>query len=505
MSRSLRPSAFNIALSAIGLVAAAWILQFSGSLRATGEAQIYGGVAGSAAPGHALGFSTPTHVVARPAAPLPRPNFVVLIADDLGWDDLGVYGNRSVRTPNIDRLAAAGLRYDNAFLVSSSCSSSRASLLTGKYPQSNGLVHLHQSLDPKQPTLGRMLRDAGYYTAAAGKWHIGRGIKPQWDLVREDRSDPATRQWLDVLRQRPMDRPFFLWLASRDPHRPHGPTERSLAPAYDPAAVEPPPGFVDGPGTREAFANYYLEVSRFDRDVGSVIGALADQGVLENTLVVVMSDNGRPFHGGKQLIYDAGVKTPFILHWPAKIRRAGVRRQLISMVDLAPTLLHLAGAGPHPGLQGRSFAVTLDDPDAVIRDHVFAVRNWHDGDAHERTVRSLDFLYKENQFPLRGDCIRPPFGWTRAFREFAAAWRRGELDPVTAGCFEQTRPAVQLLAVDASGRAFSRNLAEDPAYAGTRATLASVLRRWRDLTGDFDYAPYTPPERTREKQPDTPG
>jgi arylsulfatase A-like enzyme len=430
---------------------------------------------------------------ASPVARGAAPNFVILIADDLGWNDLGAYGNRQVHTPNIDRLAASGLRFDNAFLTTSSCSASRASILTGKYPHSNGLVHLHQPLSPKETTLGLLLRQGGYHTEAVGKWGLGGEVKGQFSSNIEEKTGSSTERWIERLQRRPKDTPFFFWLASRDPHPPHRPDKDSVAYRYDPDKLEIPAGLVNGPGTRREFAQYYREITRFDRDVGLVVAELEAQGVLDDTLLIVMSDNGRPFPGAKENLYDDGIRTPFILYWPQEIRQPGTRGQLISMVDLAPTLLDLAGLPIPAEMQGYSFAGLLARPDGKIRDYIYAERNWHGLNYHERAIRSLDYLYKENQFPLHGLCNPSPYAGTAAYKELLQAYQSGQLEAARAECFAPIRATVELLDVDSDGNARQGNQAGDPDHAGTLETMAAALRQWRRETGDFDYTPYVPP------------
>jgi N-sulfoglucosamine sulfohydrolase len=424
-----------------------------------------------------------------------RPNFIVVIADDLGWNDLGAYGNRTVRTPNIDALAAAGMRFDNAFLTTSSCSASRASILTGKYPHSNGLLHLHQALPPGEITVAELLQRSGYFTAAAGKWHIGGSARRGFDRVLEDRvSASGSEQWVSLLRSRPRGRPFFLWLAARDPHRPWDPGEADLPPAYRKQSIELPAGYHDGPGTRREFAQYYREISRFDAYVGAVVTELRRQSLLDSTLLLVMSDNGRPFVGGKMTLYDDGIKTPFIVHWPQRVAAGSSSAQLLSSVDLAPTLLELAGTGRGAGMQGVSFAPLLSGPDRPIREVVFAERNWHGRNAHERAVRSLEFLYKENQYPPYGDCFDSQYESTAHFRELRKAHESGAAYAPTADCFAARRAAVELLAVGDQGHDF-HNLAGDPQFDAVEARLRERLAEWRRRTGDGDYRPYHPPQR----------
>jgi N-sulfoglucosamine sulfohydrolase len=423
--------------------------------------------------------------------PPARPNFVILIADDLGWNDLGAYGNRDVQTPRIDQLARQGLQFSQAFLTTSSCSASRASILSGRYPHSNGLVHLHQALPADQRTVAAYLGEAGYFTAAAGKWHIGTSAKEDFDRVVDDREGSGTGHWLDLLRSRPSERSFFLWLGSRDPHRPSD-GGQEFRDRYQ-LPLQLPEGFVDGPGVQQELLDYYLEISRFDHDVGRVVDELERQGVLDSTLVIVMSDNGRPFHRAKLTLYDDGIKTPLIMAWPEGIRAAGHYRHLVSSIDLAPTLLELAGLEVPASMQGHSLVPAIWDREARIRDYVFAERNWHGKNAHERAVRSTEFLYKENQFPLHGDCTRTQFSQSEAYRALDAARRRGELDEVGRACFRAERERTELFAASFDGIDY-RNLAADPEYREVRAELKRELDGWRESTGDFDYQPYERPE-----------
>ena len=123
-----------------------------------------------------------------------RPNIVLLIADDMAWDDCGAYGHKTVRTPNLDKLARQGMRFDRAFLTASSCSPSRSSMITGRYPHSTGAQQLHWPLPPDQVTFVELLKKAGYWTAAAGKWHLGDAVKDRFDLVKEANQPVSTQQ-----------------------------------------------------------------------------------------------------------------------------------------------------------------------------------------------------------------------------------------------------------------------------------------------------------------------
>ena len=423
---------------------------------------------------------------------LDRPNFIIIIADDLGWNDLGVYGNSSIKTPNIDQLAASGIRFDNAFLTTSSCSASRASILTGKYPHSNHVMHLDQPLPASQATVARRLKENGYYTASVGKWHLGPYATKDFDSIIEEASNTSGMQnWVKQIKKRPRRKPFFFWLASYDPHPPYEQADDTLPPAYNPDEIVIPDGFVDGPGTRKEFADYYREISRFDQYTGEVVNELRRQKILENTLIIVMSDNGRAFHRNKLYLYDAGIKTPFILHWPKKIPSPVVNTSLISTVDITPTLLQLAGIPVTPDIQGSPIPAFFGDYSHQGHEYVFAERNWHVLNAHERAVRSRNFLYKENQFPEHGDCVQSQFAHTASFQELRSYYLSGNASPELIDCFSEKRAKQELFRIENS-RVIFRNLIDDPTYHDIRLEHQDALKKWRISTRDKDFIPYNP-------------
>ena len=158
-------------------------------------------------------------VAAGAVAADSRPNFIIMIADDVSPEDIGAYGHPHIRTPNIDAMARDGMRFDAAFLTCSSCSPSRCSINTGRYPHATGAAELHQPLPEAQVTFAELLKQAGYYTAAAGKWHMGPHAKRGYDKVTEGGGPSGCEAWVKTLQDRPRDKPFFLWLASFDAHR----------------------------------------------------------------------------------------------------------------------------------------------------------------------------------------------------------------------------------------------------------------------------------------------
>lgn len=340
-----------------------------------------------------------TSALAAASASADRPNIVIFILDDVGQADVGAFGNAVVRTPNIDRLAAEGMRFDNAFLTTSSCSPSRASILTGLYPSATGAPNLGDPVPADITSLPQLLRQAGYYTASVGKWHLGEPFKSHFERVVEPHEESGAADWLPELARRPLNKPFFFWLASKDAHEPfdwYPPLLRQ-----DPAKLVVPVYAEDSAFTRQVMAGYYDEIARADASIGHVIDFLRTQHLLDNTLVIVLSDNGSIIGGAKTTLYDEGLKTPLVMRFPRAMRSGLANRQIVSEVDLMPTILALAGLSPVPDTPGVSLVPTLNDPLQPVREYIYAERNTHGSKNFERLLRTDNFLYKRNYFYRR--------------------------------------------------------------------------------------------------------
>ncbi len=447
-----------------------------------------------------------------------RPNIVLLIADDLAWNDCGPYGHPTVKTPNLNRLAAQGMRFQNAFVTTSSCSPSRASMITGLYPHSTDAEQLHWPLPARNLTFVELLKKAGYWTAAAGKWHLGDEVRDRFDRVRE--ADPSGYQlptgkdasktaeqavqkdaasgctdWVSTLRARPGDKPFFVWLAALDPHRDY---EKGIIPdPHDPEDAVVPPYLPDVAETRSDLALYYDEISRLDRFVGEVLDELAREGLDEDTIVAFISDNGRPFPRDKTTLYDGGIRTPLVIRWPSRIKRGTVCSALASSVDLAPTFLQAAGVAVPKSFHGRSLIPLFDGPRGKIHDYIFAEDNWHDFEDLGRAVRSLRFKYIRNFYPdlpntPPADAVRSPtYQAMRRLRDEA------KLSSDQMRCFESSRPSEELYDTQADPHEL-KNLAGDPGYQKVLSQLRAELTKWQQKTKDRPAVKRTPDEFDRE-------
>lgn len=436
----------------------------------------------------------------------PRPNFILFMADDVNWNDFGCYEKTSARTPNIDRLAAAGLRFDQAFLTASSCSPSRSSIITGRYPHNNGrAAELHQPISGNLDWFPAVLKSAGYYTVLSGKNHMRVGEVPA-GASRSRYTDPwhhtsngnvqgntgGHAHWVKEVRERPKDQPFFFWFASTDAHRDwNGDKEWDpdrYGPMHDPATVYVPPFLVDSPETRQDMASYYNEVTRFDYFIGEVVKELQAQDSLENTLLLIMADNGRPFPRAKTRLHDSGMKVPLVAHWPRMINNRGREKQdvtasLISVIDIAPTVLAAAGLEPTESMQGVSFLSVLDDPKSTIRRFAFSEHNWHDYEAHGRSIRTRDFLLIKNfkpQLAWQGpaDSVRSP-----SHQDLLAKQNNNQLTPAQADVLLAPRPAMELYQTSTDPHQLE-NLAGRPEYAAIEKQLYQTLDQWMKETRD---------------------
>src|SRR5688572_15275845 len=361
------------------------------------------------------------------AAVADARNVLLIIADDQGRD-LAAYGNPVLRTPNLDRLAARGTLFTNAFATVSSCSPSRSVIYTGLYSHSNGMYGLahdvhNQHLLPSVRTLPQVLSAAGYRTALVGKKHI----LPDDALPFDEELAPERPGNRDVAFMaaearkfiaKSGDRPFLVIVGYSDPHRaPENFGNTRAWPAvtretYDPAKVIVPAHLPDLPEVRRDLADYYESISRLDSGVGLLLDTLRETAHSDDTLVIYMSDNGRPFPGAKTTLYDEGIHLPLIVSSPRQTRRGVRSAAMVSWVDIAPTILDWARAALPSTQQfaGRSILAVLEQADPSGWDRVFASHGFHE--IHQyypmRAVRTREYKYIVNlaaslEFPIAGD------------------------------------------------------------------------------------------------------
>jgi N-sulfoglucosamine sulfohydrolase len=424
-----------------------------------------------------------------------RPNLILIIADDMAWDDCGVCGHPDIKTPNIDRLAGEGMMFHQAFLTTSSCSPSRASIITGTYPHQTDAEQLHWEMPPENITFVEKLKDAGYWTAQAGKWHMGEHMKDRFHFLAEENTsalqsvygelppddDSGAHLWVPLLEHRPDDKPFFLWLAAIDPHR--GYEEGIIDEPHTINDVRLPPYVPDTEKVRKDYALYYDEISRLDQYVGRVVDTLEKQGIRENTVILFISDNGRPFPRDKTTLYDSGIKTPWIISWPDQITSGSETRSLVSAVDIAPTFLALAGLDGGESFVGEDFSPILRDPNANVRQYIYGRAHWHDHENFVRSIRDDRFNYIRNFFndlprTPPADALNSP-----TFAEIRELERRGELDENQRALYFEPRAEEELYDVVNDPHELN-NLAGEPEYEQVLNEMREVLLEFMEAHHD---------------------
>jgi uncharacterized sulfatase len=345
-----------------------------------------------------------------------RPNILLCIADDASWHHFGANGDKVVRTPVFDRVAREGVNFRNAFCSASSCTPSRGSLLTGQhFWRLKEGANLWSRWPTNLAVYPDLLARAGYHVGLKGKgWGPGN---ISFYGHKQNPAGPAARDFGAFLTKKPPGQPFCFWFGSTDPQRLYerGSGVRSGLKLAD---VRVPPDLPDTPEVRSDILDYYFEIERFDRDIGAMLKFLEDRRELENTLVVITSDNGWPFPRGKATCYDAGTRMPLAIRWPAKVKGGRVVDDFVNLTDLAPTFLEAAGLKAAPEMTGSSLLSLLVSGRSGLvestRDKVFVGRERHASvragnvGYPTRGIRTAEFLYLRNDEPERWPAGDPP-------------------------------------------------------------------------------------------------
>jgi len=458
-----------------------------------------------------LGCICITSLISCKKAPSIPPNIVLIIADDMNWNDCGAYGHPHIQTPNIDRLATDGMRFDHAYLTASSCSPSRASIITGRYPHNTGAEQLHWAMPEGTQTFVKQLKDRGYYTAAAGKWHMGNNVRAHFDDIHEadvsgfqlptgDGKAPpkmvakmpsGCEDWIPTLKARPKDKPFFMWFAALDPHRAY--EKGALNPPHKASDVIVPPHLPDTADVREDLRLYYDEIGRLDQYVGKVVAELKAQKIEKETLIVFISDNGRPFPRDKTSLYDGGIKTPWIVKWPGKVKANSVSKSLVSSIDLATTFTEVAGAKTLGSYEGVSLLPLFTSKVKEVRDYVFGEDHWHDYEDHARSVGNSRYKLIRNDYNDLPTTPSADAGRSLTWQSMLKLHKAGKLTKVQKACFTSPRPKLELYDLQNDPNEL-KNLINDKNYASIKKDLMAQLKKWTKETGDFMPSKRTPDE-----------
>lgn len=428
-----------------------------------------------------------TQTTAQQVTDIPKkPNIIWIITEDMSLE-MGCYGDKQVQTPNLDKLAAQGVRYMQTFTTAPVCSASRSALITAMYQTSidaqNHRSHRDDGymLPPPVKPITEYLRNAGYYTVLGEIKEDGiKGYGKTDYNFNLDKSIFDSNDWKD----RQPGQPFFAELMVSVTHRGaiwKGAVQKHQ-PQVDPDKVILPPYYPNHPVAREDWATYLESIQLMDAYVGTILKRLDDEGLSENTVVIFTSDHGRCMVRDKQFIYDGGIHIPFLMRWPGQLKAGSVNNDLISAIDISATVLQLAGIKPPDYIEGR----VLFGRDAKKRDYIVAARDRMDETVDKmRAVRTKQFKYIKNYMPEK------PYMQPNNYKEKEyPVWNllkelnsQGKLTPAQALFVAPTKPAEELYDIQKDPYELN-NLAESVKYQKQLIAMRKILENWIITTGD---------------------
>lgn len=431
-----------------------------------------------------------------------RPNIVIFIGDDLGVDDIGPYGNRVVRTPNLDKLSDESLLFTRAFAGSPTCGPSRSTLFTGLLPFRHGAHGNHSAVRESSRSLVQYLQPLGYRVVIAGKLHVGPEEVFAFDRISrtnvpeqgfEER--PGLHYDLDMgpvdswLSEQQNDQPFLLIVADHSPHVVW--PEKS---GYNPEEIDIPAVHIDTEKTRKARGRYYEDITKMDGNLGKLLSSLDKHGLADNTMMIFTADQGPQWPFAKWSLYDDGIRVPLMIRWPGQVEAGSRTGALISQADLLPTFVEIAGGKAPAAVDGQSFLGVITGKTDTHREMVFAT---HTGDrlmnrSPARMLRTARYKYifnlaPESVYHTHMDKTRDHNGG----REYWSSWvEKAETDKKAAAVLQRYHhhPEEELYDVEADPDEMN-NLAGDPKYKKMMEEFRKEMAAWRKRQGDFETGP----------------
>jgi len=410
-----------------------------------------------------------------------KPNLVFIIADDMTHRDLGCYGGQA-HTPNIDHLATEGMKFERCFQAASMCSPTRHNIYTGLYPVNSGAYPNHTFAKDGTKSIVHYLKDLGYRVALSGKTHIGP--KEVFPFEYSGKKNPEMEA-IDALMSESAasETPFCLFACSNEPHSPWNKGDASI---YPPEKVILPPYIVDTPRMREDFSNYLAEITYYDSQVGEILALLDKHGMRENTLVMVVSEQGNSFPFAKWTCYGNGLQSAMIVRWPGQVEAGSVTDALVEYCDVVPTFVEAAGGKPARALDGKSMLPVLTGKATRHKDYVYG----------EVTTRGI--INGSDSYPIRtvrGERYRliwnlnPEVKYTNAltrspaFRSMVAKAESGDAHAKEFVSRYHFRPEFELFDCNADPLEM-KNIAGNPENEKILKRLKGKLDAWMLAQGD---------------------
>ncbi len=400
-----------------------------------------------------------------------RPNIVWIMLEDWGYQ-FSCYGEPGVQTPHVDKVAEKGMRFTNSFCTAPVCSPSRSAMITGFHQnyidanqhRTDGSGFERKPLPYEIKPITHLLEEAGYFTCfmAARKTDLNFTL---------DRPVYQGQDWSE----RAEGQPFYAQLTFAGTHR------RWKRDKENPIAIDEvrlPPYYPQTDLAKRDWANGLEAMQIVDREVGEVLQRLEDEGLADNTVVIIIGDNGRCMPRGKQFLYDGGIQVPIIVRWPEKIEAGQVKDDMVSTLDISKTILDIAGVDPGYELHGKN----LLDGSTQQREFIFAARDKMDS-THDamRAIRSKKFKLIHNLMPERAYCQYNNYK-ERSYPVLAqlnVMNLKGELTPEQALFMAPSKPEFELFDLENDPWELN-NLAEDPEFQVVKNELLSELNNWRE-------------------------
>jgi uncharacterized sulfatase len=415
-----------------------------------------------------------------------RPNVVVVIADDLSREDLSCYGGTNIETPHVDKLAGEGVRFNMAFTATAMCAPARMQLYTGLYPVRSGAYPNHSRVREGTKSVVHYLGDLGYRVGLIGKTHIAP--REAFPFQRVDGKMEPDGDWARVesFMTQNSQQPFCLFVCSQQPHTPW---DKGDASAIDPTRLELQPQIVDTPETREALCRYYAEAKYFDEQVGAVNRLVDETGNRDNTILMVLTEQGAIMPGAKWTCYEQGLRVGMMVRWPGTVEPGTYSEAMVNYVDVVPTLIEAAGGRSVAGLDGRSFMKVLKGETAEHNKYAYGVQTSKGAIGSPetgygiRSIRTRDFKYIMN---LNPDMHYSNWVTVNDGENFWQSWLdKADTDPHAKALVERyiRRPAEEFYDLR-NDHYEMKNLADDPKCAAKKAELRAKLLEWMESQGD---------------------
>jgi len=414
-----------------------------------------------------------------------RPNLVLIIADDCTWRDLGTYGGQA-KTPHLDALAAEGMKFTQCFQAAPMCSPTRHNIYTGLYPVKSGAYPNHTFAKPGTKSIAHDLQPLGYRVHLSGKRHIAP--ESVFPFEYSGKSNPDMQAINSLFNEcNAEDQPFCLIACSNEPHTPWNKGDDSQ---YNPDDLEFPPYLVGTPHVREQFTKYLAEITYFDSQIGEIVELLEKHGLDNNTLVMVLSEQGNSLPFAKWTCYEAGVGSGMVVRWPGRVKAGSETDALVEYVDILPTFVEAAGGKIRKTLDGQSFLPVLlgeRDHHKDITYSLMTTRGIINGSECYpiRSARNHHFRLIWNLSPevaFQNACTS-----SSEFKSMEEGAASGNEQARELTEKYQHRPEYELYDV-VNDPHNMRNLAGDAEYADELASLRKSLEAWMANQGDRGIA-----------------